>query len=52
MNYLTNRAKAKKVLISLGLILVFAQIFRGRRFSAKEKSCAEVGKETNCHEET
>ncbi|MGI8638894.1 MAG: redoxin domain-containing protein [Pyrinomonadaceae bacterium] len=44
MNYLTNRAKAKKVLISLGLILVFAQIFAGEGLAQKRKAAPKSAK--------
>ncbi len=44
MNYLTNRAKVKKVLILSGLILVFAQIFAGESSAQKRKAAPKSTK--------
>jgi thiol-disulfide isomerase/thioredoxin len=44
MNYSTNRAKVKKVLILSGLILVFAQIFAGESLAQKRKPAARSTK--------
>ncbi len=38
MNYPTNRAKAKKVLVLSGLVLVFAPIFAGESFGQNRKA--------------
>ena len=44
MNYLTTRAKAKKVLILSGLLLVFAQIFAGEGFAQRRKLASKSAK--------
>ena len=44
MNYLTNRARAKKVLILSGLVLVFAQIFAGESLAQKRRAAPKSAK--------
>ncbi len=44
MNYLTNWAKAKKVFVLAGLVLVFAQIFAGESLAQKRKVAAKSAK--------
>ena len=44
MNHLTNRAKAKKVLVLAGLIFVFAQIFAGESFAQKRRAAPRSAK--------
>jgi thiol-disulfide isomerase/thioredoxin len=44
MKYLTNRAKAKRVIILSGLVLVFAQIFAGESLAQKRRAAPRSAK--------